>query len=518
MTHDARRTMLANLKAFWRDTRGTYAVIFGLAVTPIVMMGGSAVDFAMATKLKSMLQQRADAAVLASCRKALEKNVAVADVRAAGVQHFNEHRPPGSEVVSLEPSVIPGQWRLDAKGTYETAFMRLALVNSIEVNVFATCESGVRSLEVALVLDNTGSMASNNRIGALRTAALDLVNILEAANAPNRPVKVSVVPFVTSVNVKGEGFSMDWIDQTAAAPHHGENFELEGGNRVNHFTLFNRLGVEWKGCVEARPTPHNISDTAPDPLRPETLFVPYFAPDEPGNAAAAGNSSTDLNNSYLNDMVSGDHFQRQRSLTKYAATTPNTIDPVGPLTNGPNRACPTPIVPLTQDFEKVRNSIRGMIEWNGSGTNVSEGLAWGWRVLSPGAPYTQGSEFNNQDVSKVVVLLTDGENVVFGSRNSPNRSDYGSYGFAATGRFGTQDQTLAARRVDEWTLNLCTELKNRGVDIFTITLQADTPANRTLYTACANSAANYFPTNDVSALSGVFRSIGNRITNMRLVN
>lgn len=510
--------MLQAIRNFWRDERGSYAIIFGLSVTPLTMMAGSAVDFAFAAKLRAGLQQRADAAVLATCRKALEKNVKMDAIRAAGRAHFDAGKPDEYAVTSLEPTEHPGQWRLDAVATYDTAFMKLAHIDTLEMNVFASCETGVRSLEVALVLDNTGSMASNNRIGALRTAALDLVNILEAANTPDRPVKVSVVPFVTAVNVKGEGFSMDWIDQSALAPHHGENFALEAGKRVSHLTLFNRLGVEWKGCVEARPAPHNFTDTAPDPAKPETLFVPYFAPDEPGEATSAGNSGTDLNNSYLDDLVTGDHAQRQQSLTKYASATRDTIDPTGPLTNGPNRACPTPIVPLTQNYERVRSSIRAMIEWNGSGTNVSEGLAWGWRVLSPGQPYTQGSAFEDENVAKVVVLLTDGENVVFGARNTVNRSDYGAYGFAATGRFGTQDQTIAARRVDEWTLSMCQSLKTKGVDIFTITLQADTAANRALYTQCANSAANYFPTNDVSQLSSVFRAIGDRITNLRLVN
>ncbi|TGV63820.1 hypothetical protein EN801_047195, partial [Mesorhizobium sp. M00.F.Ca.ET.158.01.1.1] len=88
------------------------------------------------------------------------------------------------------------------------------------------------------------------------------------------------------------------------------------GKRPNHMALFRQLkdtgwaepgwnDTGWKGCVEARAGAYNISDTPPDPAKPDTLFVPYFAPDDPGDAqmpsSSYGNEAKYYNNSYLSD-------------------------------------------------------------------------------------------------------------------------------------------------------------------------------------------------------------------------
>jgi uncharacterized damage-inducible protein DinB len=65
---------------------------------------------------------------------------------------------------------------------------------------------------------------------------------------------------------------------------------------------------------------------------------------------------------------------------------------------------------------------------------------------------------------------------------------------------------------------MCTQLKERGVKIFTITLEANSTANRTLYGACASEQDNYYPVNNASELTSVFEAIANELKTMRLVN
>ena len=38
---------------------------------------------------------------------------------------------------------------------------------------------------------------------------------------------------------------------------------------------------------------------------------------------------------------------------------------------------------------------------------------WGWRVLSPTAPFTEGRAYTANDNKKILVLMTDGENTYY---------------------------------------------------------------------------------------------------------
>jgi Flp pilus assembly protein TadG len=430
--------------------------------------------------------------------------------------------------------------------------------NSKHISVDASAVESNNQLEVVLVLDNTGSMAGA-RMTALRTATKSLLDTLESTKSPTRQIRASLVPFVTAVNVDGDGFDPSWIDMDGKSSTNGINFPVIDGKRPNHMALFKQLkltgwsesgwnGTGWKGCVEARPGTYNVSDTPPDAANPDTLFVPYFAPDDPEIAqkpsASYGNSDKYYNNSYLDDGYDKTKLDKQKGnlfgidlsdllgdlltpgksakekVAKYVAPVNELITETGtPITVGPNRACPTPVVPLTDDFDKLRKAASEMTEWNGSGTNVSEGLSWGMRVLSPGEPYTGGAPWKTSGISKIVLLLTDGENVVYGaSEQEPTKSDYTSYGYLAGGRFGSDNQTTAARNVDGWTKNVCTQLKNEGVQIYTMVLQSDTAANRALYSACASDPSNYYAVNDPTKLPNVFLQIANKFTKLQLTN
>ena len=170
----------------------------------------------------------------------------------------------------------------------------------------------------------------------------------------------------------------------------------------------------------------------PDPANPDTLFVPYFAPDEPGDRMnRGGNSPTQFNNSWLDDAVTGTDEERLRATLKYIDPAQMSVDDGGPLTIGPNRACPHAHLTFERGFcRTVRTGIDAMNFWNGSGTNIAEGLAWGWRVLSPEAPYTQAAPFGERGQQKIP--RPDDrrpQRLLWGHANEFTRSDYGSYNF-----------------------------------------------------------------------------------------
>ncbi len=172
--------------------------------------------------------------------------------------------------------------------------------------------------EVALALDNSGSMAGS-KIDSLKTAASNLVDTLFTAaqnSSEPDPIKIAVVPFAASVNVSSQYANASWMDTTGVGKYHayeqkcyanGGTLNSSGtcsvnvGTGINSFTLFSSLktssgsAVSWGGCVEARPMPYDVSDDAPSSGNPSTVFVPLFAPDEPDNWTATTSNCTTAN-------------------------------------------------------------------------------------------------------------------------------------------------------------------------------------------------------------------------------
>lgn len=506
---------------FLSDRRGNFSMMLVITMPVLLLSAGLAFDVSNMLTARSRLQSAVDAAVLASSH--------LKDAGKSREDIFDEFLATNIAADSAlenakgELIVSKGVNHIETRGT-ATADVRLHLMHlfgaKAQINVESGAFESTNELEVAMVLDNTGSMGAA-RTKALKDAAKALVDILEETALAGRKVRAALVPFVTSVNVNGEAYKEAWIDTAAQATYHGANFDpTPEGNKQNHLNLFAGLGVPWKGCVEARPAPYNLSDDPPDPEKPDTLFVPYFAPDNPGDAAKSPNSGTAWNNSYLEDAYGKDDKAMLRQVGRYFdRSVKSYIHEKGPRSTGPNYACPTPIQPLTSDFDRLRAEIGKMIYWEGSGTNVSEGLAWGMRVLSPGEPYSEGASFDEPSVSKALVVFTDGENTVFGASSQPyNTSDYGAYSFLDSGRTGTTSRSTQLTNVNTWTQTMCTNLKNRKVLVFTVLLGADTAANRKLYSACATQPSYYYPTDDVSQLEAIFSRIGATVAQLYLTH
>lgn len=544
---------------FWRSTSGNFAMMFAVSL-PLVLTGvGFALDVSNMMTAKSNLQNALDSAVLAASRLA-DKSTSRDDLfngyfKANTSEQGNLVNPTAHLTVEQGVNYIKTTATASADVALNFGFV---FGKNGHLSVKASAFESTAKLEVALALDNTGSMGDAN-MKALRDAANDLITTLqdEKKNKPERKIRAALVPFVTAVNIKSAGENyLTWIDQRTSVLDtdpslNGKNFETFVSNKITyrygHWDLFSKLrtalkkgspvvsDLQWKGCVEARPatfnsdgTPKlgstlNLDDTPPDPKKPETMFVPYFAPDEPGKKATAANSDSAYNNTYLDDLgipKNADAKATQLSVAKYSTEgIANIISEGGKLTNGPNYACATPIAPLTEDLAALKTEIDKMTYWNGSGTNVSEGLAWGYRVLSPGEPYTQGESFDEKDTTKVIVVFTDGENNVFGASGAAiNKSDYGSYGYLDTSRLGTNNRSTALDRVNKLTQGACTMLKNKQVRVFTVVLGADTQKNRDLYSTCATSAADYFPTKNADQLKAAFKQISYAITELYVTN
>ena len=207
------------------------------------------------------------------------------------------------------------------------------------------------------------------------------------------------------------------------------------------------MGVAWGGCVEVRPTPHDVTDSVPSENTPASLFVPMFNPDEPDSANDGGNS---YGNNYIPDyggscpappatclkttgratarrgrsLRCSTPAEAQARMCKYQGASIGSVQ-------GPNYLCDSaPILPLTNDKSAVISLIQSMQAKGG--TNILEGVMWGWRVLSPEPPFTEGRPYDDPENNKYLIVMTDGENW-HQARSNHNKSSYHAFGYAAKG-------------------------------------------------------------------------------------
>lgn len=509
---------------FLNDKSGGVLPAFAVALLALIGTVGTAVDYGVVAHRRVTLQTMVDAATMQVARTT-NPDEATLHARLATLL------TPLLRQGGLEPT----DWTLvsatdtgkkvtvSVTANVPTYLMSVFQVDSVNIRATTEVSRSQTKLEVALVLDNTGSMATNNRIGALRTAATTLVDTLYAGYDAANTVKIALVPFVTTVNIKAPGFDMAWIDQNALAAHHGQNFNPVGGGRANHLTLFNDLQVPWKGCVEARAAPYDLEDTPPNPAIPDTLFVPWFWPDEPDSGISYVDG-TDYKNNYMPDDYtrpsgvsnSQTAAARQRNTSKYANRRASaTIDETPSETFGPNKSCPEPLTPLTADANAMRTKIADMRAWNNSGTNIAVGMSWGWSVLSPTPPFTEGAPYEDNKTLKAMVILTDGENEVFGGWSTHNRSDYSGYGYLAANRLGTTNRATGVTRVNEKVTALCDKLKARNIRLYTITFQLASATGQALFRDCASKPELYFNSPSTSDLQAIFQAIGNDLGGLR---
>lgn len=228
------------LRGLARDERGSIVTTFGYAIVPLMMIGGAAVDLSRATNADAKLQQAADSAMLAIGRN--EKSTTdVAKLKQLATAHMATMLPEGYDFEVTSITRESGKIALVAKGTVPAGISGIFGVEEIDQSatsevVWGTGSEGgtVGRLEVALVLDNTGSMAQYNRMTEMKKAATALLAELQTSD-PGL-VKVSIVPFDTSVRVATSYKTATW-------------FKTDWW-----------VSWLWKGCLTDRDQPYDVSD------------------------------------------------------------------------------------------------------------------------------------------------------------------------------------------------------------------------------------------------------------------
>ena len=513
----------ARLRRPASDARGSVAVQFAIVLVPLTIVAFGTFDYNRASIAHQELQDALDAATLMAARS----NTATTDAQ------LNAIGQPAmtTNLLSLHDGTLTSSnFHMAAPYITGTATMTVnPLVANLwtggNMTVTATAQvvRTINNVEVALVLDNTGSMSATlgsggtTKIAALKTAATSMVNQLQTAatnSGKANAVKIALVPYTMTVNVGSTYQNASWISPGLPSAYGTDIFATAGTNR---FTLFAQMGVAWAGCVESRPSPYDVTEAPPTAATPGTMYVPFFAPDEPGTTSANNWNSQTWYNNYLNDVsASGTWSVRQGYVPKYNTHTfVNSGNNSVGYAYGPNSGCAVqPLTRLTTNFSAINTSISNMTV--GGDTDITQGLQWGWHAVSPNGPFNDGVPYTQTDTNKIIVLMTDGEqsNV---SNNNSNASYYSGLGYIWQGRLGmvsgstaTRDAAMTAKLTTE-----CNNVKAAGITVYVVVLY-DPPNDQSAVEACATNSNDLYVVTDTSQLTNVFNAIAGSIQNLRL--
>jgi Flp pilus assembly protein TadG len=515
-------SIVRRMTKFLKNSDGNVAIMLGLSIIPMFMALGAAVDTVRASREQTAFQSALDAATIAIAAddrsniagmSQSQKDGVIALLQPVAQKYVERDYVSGTGaandiVVKLEinGSIID----TSASHTFPTAIMGLIGVDTLTLNAKSQTQRSNRGgVELALVMDTTGSMSgsadgtsgSGSKIDAAKAAAKSLLSIIHggslAAFPDNQNIRTSLVPFTTAVrlNKNAYDFNLGWIDTTGLNPlSQGSDiaytYDKHGnvtGTTTTTYDKYAKWAGNWSGCVEARTvvTDLHVSDAAPSPIFPDTLFPAYY------------------NNDSSNHSTNCDASQ---------------------------------IVPMTYNRANIETGIDAMTA-NGS-TLIPSGLAWGWRTLSQAEPFSKVeasphnnastiSPYNDTHWKKVMVLMTDGDNSLgSSSHNGTSSTAYSSYGYSnepnlTKNRWGamTGSVSVAQTGLDVDVLKICNNIKAQGIELyvtgFGVGIQGTSLAN---LQACASSPASTHYTNATNnaALLAFFQQIGNDINNNAL--
>jgi len=408
------------LLRFIKDVGGNYALMTALLMVPLLGALALGVDYTEMSRQRQVTLHALDAAGIATARRILEgANDAEAHAYAQDFFKANLRSIDPAKVtlrVQLPSSQIGRETlRLDADLRYDPYFLPSFVMGTAETaeSLRFNAHSEIRlqnTLEVALVLDNSGSMdivgtgSGRKRMDLLKEAATELVETLakraQTMKQVSEPVRFSVVPFAGTVNVGPQHASASWMDTEGRSPIHHENFNwatMGDPNRrvervngvfrkrgsgwgsqeneiVTRFSLFNdlrRITSTSQQCVRHWSNGScrewsTVTQTGPATswagcveTRPGNLAYDVTPPNSQNPASLfvpmfAPDETDNLDSwrraargNWWEDHSSGTDAQRQRFMPKYFEPAPLGTAFMG-HDQGPNAMCSTtPILPLT---------------------------------------------------------------------------------------------------------------------------------------------------------------------------
>jgi Flp pilus assembly protein TadG len=343
------------LRIYGRDEDGSMVVFTLFILAMMLMVGGLAVDMMRFENYRARLQATLDRAVLA----AADLDICL-DAGTNPVDVVNDYVTKAGFDQQVDAVVVnsgTGSCTVTAQATIEvnTIFMQAVGVDQLSTPTAAVATERATGLEVALVLDTSGSMGREGRIEALRPAASEFVDAI-FSDYDAGTVSMSMVPYSSNVNL-------------------GPDLKAEFNVNFEH---------DYSHCLELVPGDYNAAGLNPDRTYQQTVHVdPYHY-------------------SSMSPWWDADRFLCDvRPENHVVAWSDNALDlttAIGNLQPHENTSIDMGAVwGLSMLSPSFRPILSGMI----GGGHVDSSLSG------------QPRDFGDPDIQKVLVLMTDGMNTYY---------------------------------------------------------------------------------------------------------
>ena len=394
------------IRRFRRDERGNFLMLFGLVLVPLMGVVGVAIDYSRASNARQALNSAIDSAALMAARDA--QKMTDKDLTKRVDDWVKDNLPPdvksqfSGSVITIDRTART--IKIDASANVPTTISSVLGMTKLPVSTSSQSTWGTNKIELALVLDNTGSM-SGAKMTALKQASKDLIKIMKDASIDPEQIKISIVPFNTQVRIDRGFKDESWIKY----------------GRTRSVTM----SYDSKSKSYKTPTGVDESDSTISGCSTNSRGVRTCkeAVSKPKWAATEG-CIADRDKNY--DVTDGGSYGASAQQYPAAWCSYPTLAEIKPLTN---------------DWDALNTHIDTMSAVGN--TNITIGAAWGWATLTQVAPFTNAKLKTEPRLKKYMILLTDGDNTENGA--------------------GDSTSTIDAR-----TKLACTNVKADGVSLYTI--------------------------------------------------
>jgi Flp pilus assembly protein TadG len=522
------RTCLQNFRT---ASAGNITVTFALATIPVIGAVGAAVDYSHVNSARTAMQAATDATALMLSKTADTMTASQLNSKATSIFTGIYTRPEVTNI-TVTPTYTKTsgtQLVVTAQGKVQSSFVKLIGISNVTIGASSTVKWGNTKLRVALVLDNTGSMADDGKIDALKTATKNLLTQLQNASTNAGDVYVSIIPFVKDVNLGASNYNQNWVDWTdwdetkGTCSKSGYNTKtsctaqgtcsISGNNSQSSCTSAGTCSISGynsqSSCTSAgvcsNPGQTTPSGCTSNKACTNASYTTKTQCQNHGYTWGFGNWTTGVwtagvwtpatwtptSHSTWNGCVMDRGLTNGPSPNNYDTnvTAPTTTD-VGTLYPAEQYSpCPAAVMGLNYNWSAMTSLVNAMSP--GGNTNQAIGLQIGWMSLAGGGPFTVPPMDSRYNYQQIIILLTDGLN--------------------------TQDRWYTNQTsIDNRQAMTCANVKAAGITLYTVQVNTGGDPTSTLLKNCASDSSKFFLLTSANAIVSTFQQIGVQLSNLRV--